>query len=129
MTLIVVWFLFSILALWLFVMFLIWKKQENKDVIKDINPVVEKTTRLVRRSWFLLLLGLNKLRLFITKIIAKIFFAIFPKAKTAFEPKNDLTGLEQGPSSYFLMSISEEKDKKNQALEIPKKTRRKIKNV
>jgi hypothetical protein len=37
------------------------------------------------------------------------FFVFFPKAQQAFVEKNALTGLSDGPLSYYLMAISEEK--------------------
>jgi hypothetical protein len=124
----VVWFLVSLIALWLFAMLTLWNTQtkQTTDVIEELRPVATKSLRSIRRIWFLFLRAINKIGDFLTLIITKLFFALFPKAQKAFEKKDELTGLEQGPSSYFLMSISEGK-------ELPEKEepkiRRKRKNV
>jgi hypothetical protein len=50
--------------------------------------------------------------------VRKAFIFIFPKSKTAFIKQDTLIGLEHGPSSYFLASLSKPAAK-------PKATRRK----
>jgi hypothetical protein len=110
-------------------MYSLWKennKQQNIESISEIVPIYyDKGSRFMRRAWFGVLRLLSKLGDIATLIATKVFFALFPKAKKAFENKDELTGLEQGPSSYFLMSISEEVS----ANKVTKKTRRKSKNV
>ncbi|HRH25157.1 MAG TPA: hypothetical protein PLQ20_02370 [Candidatus Paceibacterota bacterium] len=113
----------SLLVLWLLVMFLIFRETHKKETNIEIKQISNKYIRESRKFWFLFLRGVSYLRDFTTKIIAKIFFYIFPKAKTVFEKKDELAGLEHGPSSFFLMSISEDKTKPQ------KKARRKTKNV
>jgi hypothetical protein len=113
----------SLLSLWLLVMFLIFREAHKKETNIEIKQISNKYIRESRKFWFLFLRGVSYLRDFATKIIAKIFFYIFPKAKTVFEKKDELAGLEHGPSSFFLMSISEDKTKPQ------KKARRKTKNV
>ncbi len=119
----------SLLALWLLIMFVIFKEHHKKESEKELEQISNKYARSFRKAWFLILRITKRLRGFMTKIIAKAFFYVFPKAKTVFEPKDELAGLEHGPSSYFLMSISENKDKVNTPDGGKKKTRRKTKNV
>lgn len=128
MTTFVVSFIISLLILWLVAMLMLWRKegQQTETLADELNPLVSKGARTARRTWFLFLRGVRKAQDFLTLIITKLFFTLFPKAKKAFEKKDELTGLQQGPSSYFLMSISEGK-------ELPEKEeskiRRKRKNV
>ncbi len=125
----VVLLVLSIVLLWLLVMYAIWKeknKHQEVGLLSEIVPVYySKSSRALRRIWFGLLRLISKLGDITTLFATKIFFTIFPKAKKAFEKKDELTGLEQGPSSYFLMSITEEVA----ANKTTKKTRRKSKNV
>ncbi len=103
----VIWFIVSLIILWLIVMAVLWRKQEQADVLKEIDPLVKRGVRGGRRIWFLVLRMVDKLRFYTARLVAKLFFRIFPKARAAFKNKEELAGLEQGPSSYFLMSISE----------------------
>ena len=113
-------------------MYGIWRKntQQENTVTEVLNPVYRKSIRSVRRIWFFVLRILRKIRSWIEKIATKIFFAIFPNARKAFEKKDELTGLEHGPSSYFLMSVSEYKEGfKSNPPAGGKKIRRNGKNV
>ncbi|MCC7436519.1 hypothetical protein IT402_01430 [Candidatus Nomurabacteria bacterium] len=105
-------------------MYNIWrernKDQENTD--HKIPEIYGKGVRFLRRGWFSFLRFLSKLQNLITILATKAFFKIFPKAKKIFMDKDKLTGLEHGPSSYFLKSITPEKNPL-------KKNRRKPKNV
>lgn len=104
--------------------------EEGLTPEEALVPVYEKGARLVRRGWFKLLRNINILREQLTKVAARIFFWIFPKARKAFEKKDELTGLDHGPSSYFLMSVSESKKEfENIHQIIVKKNRRNRKNV
>lgn len=100
------------------------------DVEEALKPAYDKSIRLARRGWFLVLRYLDKLKAIVEKVLTKIFFAVFPNARKAFEKKDELIGLEHGPSSYFLMSVSEYKEefeKTNSS--VGKKNRRNKKNV
>jgi preprotein translocase subunit YajC len=125
----VVLLILSIILLWLLVMYSLWKQKNKHQEIGSISEIVpqyySKSSRFLRRLWFGILRLVSKLGDTITIFATKVFFGIFPKAKRAFEKKDELTGLEQGPSSYFLMSITEEVA----ANKVAKKTRRKSKNV
>ena len=125
---IVIYFVFFLIVLWLLTMVYLWRKEEHlkQDTLAEIKPVLTKSTRLARRALFWSLRRLLVLRDYIGDLIAKGFFKLFPKAQKAFEKKDELIGLDHGPSSYFLKSISEDRP------EVPnseKKNRRKRKNV
>jgi hypothetical protein len=128
----VVYFILSIILLWLLVMYNAWRKSTETqqepvlDAVEILNPVYKKSIRFFRHVWFFILRILKKIRSWIEKIATKIFFAIFPNARKAFEKKDELTGLEHGPSSYFLMSVSGYKDEFKKSI---KKIRRNGKNV
>ena len=125
---IVIFLIICLFLIWLLVMYKIWKKSAKEtqgSLTEALTPSYSKGTRLLRRSWFVFLRFLQATRLGLEKIIARGFFAIFPNARKAFEKKDELTGLQKGPSSYFLMSISEEVTV-NKTI---KKARRKAKNV
>lgn len=120
------WFIFCIIVLWLLVMYKLWKDQrQNEGLPQNLSPFVSNFFRILRKSLFTLRRKISLLKSKVSIYLAKVFFFIFPKAKKAFEKRDSLTGLEQGPSSYFLMSISKEVAENKLA----KKTRRKIKNV
>ncbi len=126
----VVFLILSIILLWLLVMYGVWKKNEKQESVPDaleaLAPVYNKGTRLLRRGWFTVLRYLRLVRVFFEKILIRIFFAVFPNARKAFEKKDERTGLDHGPSSYFLMSVSEYKDELQKEV---KKSRRNKKNV
>lgn len=120
----VIKFVLSLILVWLLVMYNIWRERNKDQGLADhkVPEVYAKTKRILRRFWFYLLRLLSKLQNFLTIAATKIFFKIFPKAKKLFISKDKLTGLEHGPSSYFLKSITQEKNDL-------KKNRRKSKNV
>ena len=106
-----VWFIISIIVLWLLVMYSAWNKKGTEqavDAVTELTPLYNKSTRVARRWLFSLQRAIGVWRAKGTTLATKIFFAIFPKARKAFEEKDALTGLEHGPSSYFLKSISED---------------------
>jgi DNA-binding transcriptional regulator of glucitol operon len=98
-----------LIALWISVMALWWQHAqgyteplEKKDVIRQWN----KAERLARRSWYNTLRYSKQAALWGNKKVSNAFVAIFPKSKPAFVEPDLLTGLEHGPSSYFLASLS-----------------------
>ncbi len=121
----IIWFIVSLLFLWLVVMLFLWRKerQPHEDVIGEIKPLVDKSKRGLRLVWFLILRKINTVRAYITKLIIKLFFKLFPSAKTAFEKKDVNAIVEQGPSSNFLISIAKDINTRD------RKDRRKHKNV
>ena len=103
-----------IVALWISVMALWWRHEqghtealEREDVIKQWD----KATRLMRRSWYTTLRYSKQVTLWGNKKISNAFVAIFPRSRPAFTDQDILTGLEHGPSSYFLASLSGKKKK------------------
>ncbi len=134
MTTLVVLLILSLILLWLLVMYGVWKKNAKQESVPDaleaLTPVYNKWVRLLRRGWFFILRYVSIFRAFLEKIATKAFFAMFPNARKAFEKKDELTGLEHGPSSYFLMSVSEYKaELQNEQKTTLKKSRRNKKNV
>jgi hypothetical protein len=105
------------IGVWITVMYMWWQK-ENHIVEKPIHLTDtmlhywEKSERLARRGWYHTLLFGKQTFQWSNKKVGAIFFTLFPNAEPAFAKRNSLIGLEQGPSSYFLMSISEQEQKK-----------------
>lgn len=92
-------------------MYSIWRKQhhESESLSEITTPLYNKSSRVLRKIWFAVLRAIGVARAWMTRLATKAFFAIFPSARKAFEKKDELTGLEHGPSSYFLKSITPEK--------------------
>lgn len=111
MNTLVVLFIISIILVWIVLMYSVWRKQhhENGSLSEITTPLYNKSSRVVRKLWFALQRAIGIARAFMTRLATKAFFAIFPSARKAFEKKDELTGLEHGPSSYFLKSITPEK--------------------
>ena len=98
------------IGLWISVMALWWHNEQGHatlpvnrtEVIRQWN----KAVRLGRRSWYGTLRYGKQATLWGNKKASTVFVAIFPKSKPAFVEKDLLTGLEHGPSSYFLANLS-----------------------
>lgn len=94
-------------------MMAIWsiKKGSAQNPAEErISEFATKMVRLIRRGWYASLRGILIGLKTVVFLLAKLFFFVFPNAKKAFEEKDELTGLTNGPSSYFLMSVSEYKE-------------------
>lgn len=98
-----------LIALWISAMALWWHTEQGvasvlkpKDVIHQWN----KAVRLGRRSWYRTVRYSKQATLWSNNKVRKAFIFIFPKSKTAFIKQDALIGLEHGPSSYFLASLS-----------------------
>lgn len=113
----------TLVLTWVAVMVLWWHQStETESVTLDRVAIkhIEKVIRLSRRSYYAGFLYSRRAFGWGNKTLAKVFVRIFPQASSAFQKHDVMTGLEHGPSSYFLHSISESK------AEIPKpKIRRK----
>jgi hypothetical protein len=99
-----------VLALWISVM-LVWWRSEQEKPVKTIKPTdlirsVHKATRMARRSWYGGVRYSKQVALWGNKKARAAFVTLFPNAKSAFVEKDKLTGLEHGPSSYFLANLS-----------------------
>lgn len=112
-----IWYIVSIvillIALWLAAMVELWninKGTYQGPAEERVANLLIKTVRLIRRGWYASLRAIVQGLKVLAVYIARGFFAIFPNAKSAFENKDELTGLTDGPSSYFLMSVSEYKE-------------------
>lgn len=125
-------FVISLVVFWLLFMYGIWRKtvapmeETFGNMTKVLSPLYEKCTRISRKFWFFVLRKTEALFYKSLTALTRIFFILFPKAKKAFEKKDELLGLEHGPSSYFLMSVSEYKTEQE---EKRSKSRRTKKNV
>lgn len=99
-----------LIALWISVMLLWWRsEQENPaKTIKrgDVIHAWNKAARLARRSWYDGVRYSKQASVWSNKKVQKVFVAVFPKSKAAFIEQNLLTGLEHGPSSYFLANLT-----------------------
>ena len=110
MTTLVVFFILSIILVWGVLMYSIWRKQHHEsEGLPELTPLYNKSSRVLRKLWFAVLRAIGVARAWMTRLATKAFFAIFPSARKAFLKKDELTGLEHGPSSYFLKSITPEK--------------------
>lgn len=98
-----------IIATWIASIYVSWQQEEH-----TLSPVVhlpsyaDKSARLMRRGWFAVIRAGKVSISWMSKHIALLFYKIFPKAKSAFMERDTLSGLDQGPTSYFLKSISED---------------------
>ena len=99
-----------ILALWISVMLLWWRTEQEKPVktIKrgDIVRTINKAIRAGRKSWYTSLRYSKQVAAWGNKKARTAFVAVFPKSKPAFVKQDPLTGLEHGPSSYFLANLT-----------------------
>lgn len=98
-----------LIALWISAMALWWHNEqghtaplEPRDAINQVN----KAVRLGRRGWYGTMRYGKRAAKWSNKKASDAFVTVFPKARTAFTKKDELTGLEHGASSYFLASLS-----------------------
>lgn len=105
-------------ALWLSTMALWWQTEEGlaAKTLKrhDVLRAWNKAARLARRSWYGSLRYSKQAASWGNKKASTVFMAIFPKSRSAFVEQDMLTGLDHGPSSYYLASLSH-KPKKTKA--------------
>ncbi len=100
---------------WIVVMYIWWKEErgEKTTLATDVAfDYFEKCARLTRRGWYASALYARTLGMWGNKKASKLFFRLFPDAAPAFAKRDALLGLTQGPSSFFLLSISEEQKRK-----------------
>jgi hypothetical protein len=101
---------FFLIATWMTTMYILWSTEQGKEHARFTDHSIAAIVRTVRtlrrylyatRRWLLVVLkGIKTSALY-------LFFIVFPNAKKAFRSHDELTGLTKGPSSYFLMSVSE----------------------
>jgi hypothetical protein len=99
------------IAFWFTSMYALWQKESGIDSkLLSIETVItcwDKSERMFRRGYYSAMLYVKHGAQWSNKRMASLFFMLFPNAQPAFAKRDVLTGLHQGPSSYFLMSISE----------------------
>jgi hypothetical protein len=110
-----------VIALWISVMLLWWRSEQEKPVKtikrRDVVRTWNKAARLARRSWYGSMRYTKQASAWGNKKVRTAFIAVFPKSKPAFVKKDPLTGLEHGPSSYFLANLTKvPRSKKRTAL-------------
>ncbi len=99
--------------LWLATMLLWWHEgthAEQTTLDTVALKQVERVIRLTRRSYYAGMLYSARAFNWGNKSMGRAFVHVFPKAAPAFQKHDMLAGLEDGPSSYFLHSISSSKE-------------------
>ena len=108
-----------VIASWVTAMYVSWKRSEGSAPSPIKQEVIasywSKMVRKGRRSYYRSLFTFKQTLQWGNKAFSHVFFSLFPNAAPAFAKRDMLAGLKDGPTSYFLMSISEEE---------PRKTRR-----
>jgi hypothetical protein len=99
-----------IVLLWLMTMVVWWRSEQDKPV-KTLTPddaiqAWNKAARMGRRTWYSSVRHSKRAANWSNKKASDAFITVFPKSKAAFEKPDELTGLEHGPSSYYLASLS-----------------------
>lgn len=100
------------IASWFIIMLVWWQEERAKKEarLEEITLVYyEKISRFARRGWYACERYSSQIGVWIGEKAQKVFFRIFPDARDAFSKKDPLAGLHHGPSSFFLLSISETK--------------------
>jgi uncharacterized protein YpmB len=99
-----------LIALWISAMLLWWRSEQEKPIKtikrRDVIHTWNKAARAARKSWYGGVRYSKQAALWGNKKARNAFVSLFPKSKSAFENKDMLTGLEHGPSSYFLANLS-----------------------
>lgn len=116
-------FVVLVVSLWIYTMYTLWQKEEGQmPALFSTDPfarLLVKLSRRTRRTFYRFQMVSKVVMTWANKRFSQGFLKVFPKAQPAFAKRNTLTGLKEGPTSYFLMSISETK------AEAPKPRRRK----
>lgn len=102
-----------IVLFWLSVMLLWWHESEahaHPTLDRVALKQVDKVIRLTRRSYYAGELYSRRVFNWGNSSLGRAFVRIFPQSAPLFQKHDVLTGLENGPSSYFLHSISHSKD-------------------
>ena len=95
--------------LWLSTMLLWWHEGTHAEhTMLDAVALkqIERIIRLSRRSYYAGMLYSTRAFNWGNKSMGRAFVHVFPNAAPAFQKHDMLAGLEDGPSSYFLHSIS-----------------------
>lgn len=99
-----------ILSTWLYGVYVSWKVSQGIHSSPiEAAPFVTRwarTIRLARRGWYGTSIQIHKALSWCSAHLTKAFVKVFPKSSSMFIKHDAMTGLTQGPSSYFLKSIS-----------------------
>lgn len=100
-----------IFVTWIFSMFLCWKVTEDIPLtIVEIAPFLKqwnKGARLFRRGWYLTNRHTRDVIGRTRNNAANIIVKTLPQSAHLFVKQNKLSGLEIGPTSYYLKKISQ----------------------
>ena len=114
-----------VVIIWIASMYISWKISEG-NVPANIKPealvvsATDKTTRLTRRGWYMIILYAKRIWAQIVKYVRRGFLKLVPSAKEAFGEKEPIDP-NDGPSSHFLKEIAKAKDKVRNRLSKDKK--------
>lgn len=103
-----------VILLWVTIMFIWWQKEKHAKESLATDALITyayKGTRLARRGLYAGEMYARSFGTWTGEKMANLFFKLFPSAVPAFAKKDELVGLSHGPSSFFLLSISEAKKK------------------
>lgn len=76
-------------------------------ITATLDQILLGLIRLARKGYFGVLWCSTKVWGWVSRKVQAFFLVLFPKAQSAFTEKNVLTGLSDGPLSYYLKSISD----------------------
>ena len=114
-----------ILLTWIYSMYVSWKiAQGVPPLLLEAAPFVARwaqLARLTRRGWYKGMFKTEQVLSWSTTHIKNVFVKIFPNSAPVFTKRDAMTGLTQGPSSYFLKSISTSRKPGNKRLNKTKK--------
>jgi hypothetical protein len=111
------WFIFasllSFVCAWLIALFGQWRGAQQEARASRLEKLTdpERVMRYLRRGRYGTQRALRNSFDRTRVTIRRSFVFLFPKSKKVFNDIDPLTGLEHGPSSYFLMEISTEAKK------------------
>ncbi len=98
------------LGLWIYSVYLSWQASVHTPFTPitpiAVLPLYMRLERLLRRGWYAFRLQTRKVGIWSGKHAEHAFVKVFPGAAPAFSRYDNLTGRQQGPSSYFLKSLS-----------------------
>ncbi len=103
----------SLLVLWGTTLYLWWREETGNPVAPLTAPVIarkiDQCIRICRRGWYSSCRIVDTTSRKTGSYILNILLRIAPRLEQVLTRKDALTGLKHGPSSYFLMTISEKK--------------------
>lgn len=99
-----------VVTTWIYTIYLSWKHRSGATYTPITESMVTARTgqwvRLTRRGWYSTRMSAKRALLWIGARTQRLITTLFPKSAAAFAKHDVLTGLQTGPSSYFLKQIS-----------------------